>query len=149
MSEPIENLRVATKFWSATSSAHSAPSEATQPSYPFRLLRHFSSFKPQNSIEQHFQRVNMELCSRASPPWVSQLDEARHLSSDPPEGPNLVVSHRVTTVRRRALQYGLVQPGHPVYTDTPQANGTVSRLYSSTSRPVSTLSDENLDALLT
>ena len=115
---------------------------------------------------------------------VGQLDEARHLSSDPPDGPNLVVSRSVATggrprleidphflaqaldlrgtthlaavfncsartIRRRALRYGLAQPGHPVYVNTPQPDGTVTRSYSSTSRPVSTLTDEQLDTLLT
>jgi hypothetical protein len=52
------------------------------------------------------------------------------------------------TIRRRALEYGLVEPGVPVYTDTPQADGSVSRTYTSTSAPVSTISDEELDSLL-
>ena len=112
------------------------------------------------------------------------LPQARHLSSDPADGPNLVVSHRVATggrprveinpetlqaalqlrgpthlatlfncaprtIRRRALEYGLVQPGTAVYTDRPRANGDVVRTYSSTSRPVSILTDEGLDAYLT
>jgi hypothetical protein len=115
---------------------------------------------------------------------VSDLDEARHLSSDPPDAPNIVVSQRVSTggrprieidptflaqaldlhgtthlahvfncssrtVRRRALQYGLALPGAPVYTDTPNTNGTVVRTYTSTTRPLSTLTDEQLDGLLT
>ncbi|KAF7349147.1 hypothetical protein MVEN_01437000 [Mycena venus] len=53
------------------------------------------------------------------------------------------------TIRRRALDYGLVQPGVPVYTDMPQPDGTVVRSYTSTSPPVSPLSDDELDALLT
>ncbi|KAJ7165184.1 hypothetical protein C8R46DRAFT_862922, partial [Mycena filopes] len=51
------------------------------------------------------------------------------------------------TIRRRALAYGLAQPGEPVYTDTPQLDGTVARTYQSTSRPVSTLTDPELDGL--
>ncbi|KAJ6608778.1 hypothetical protein B0H10DRAFT_514434 [Mycena sp. CBHHK59/15] len=46
------------------------------------------------------------------------------------------------TIRRRALDYRLVEPGVPVYTDTPQPDGTVSRTYTSTSAPVSTITDE-------
>ncbi|KAJ7124393.1 hypothetical protein C8R44DRAFT_734882 [Mycena epipterygia] len=37
------------------------------------------------------------------------------------------------TIQHRALEYGLVQPGMPVYTDTPQPDGSVSRIYTSTS----------------
>ncbi|KAJ6479992.1 hypothetical protein C8R47DRAFT_1285349, partial [Mycena vitilis] len=53
------------------------------------------------------------------------------------------------TIRRRAIDYNLVQPGVPVYTDTPQADGTVSRTYTSTSAAVSPLTDDALDTLLT
>ncbi|KAF7377212.1 hypothetical protein MSAN_00140900 [Mycena sanguinolenta] len=52
------------------------------------------------------------------------------------------------TIRRRALEYGLVEPGAPVYTDAPQPDGTVSRTYTSTSAPVSTITDEELDSIL-
>ncbi|KAJ6580321.1 hypothetical protein B0H10DRAFT_2235346 [Mycena sp. CBHHK59/15] len=52
-------------------------------------------------------------------------------------------------IQRRALEYGLVQPGQPVYTDTPQADSTVSCTYTSTSALVSTLTDEELDSILT
>ncbi|KAK7034243.1 hypothetical protein R3P38DRAFT_2913557 [Favolaschia claudopus] len=52
------------------------------------------------------------------------------------------------TIRRRALEYGLVEPGEPVYTDTPQEDGSISRTYTSTSAPVSTISDDELDSLL-
>ncbi|KAF7341677.1 hypothetical protein MSAN_02066000 [Mycena sanguinolenta] len=53
------------------------------------------------------------------------------------------------TIRRRALEYGLVQPGQPVYRDVSQADGTIARTYTSTSAPVSSLTDEELDAFLT
>ncbi|KAJ7310755.1 hypothetical protein DFH08DRAFT_655757, partial [Mycena albidolilacea] len=114
---------------------------------------------------------------------VDALTEARHLSSDPPTGPTLVVTSRSSsggqprvdidphilsealdlrgpshleevfhvsarTIRRRALEYGLVEPGLPVYTDTLHADGTVLRTYTSTSVPVSTISDADLDSLL-
>ncbi|KAJ6477881.1 hypothetical protein C8R47DRAFT_984653 [Mycena vitilis] len=114
---------------------------------------------------------------------VSDLDEARHISSDPPDAPDLVVTRRVSTggrprieidpqflsqaldlrgtthlarvfncssrtVRRRALAYGLALPGAPVYTDTSRPDGTVARTYSSTTRAMSTLTDEQLDTLL-
>ncbi|KAF7366234.1 hypothetical protein MVEN_00500700 [Mycena venus] len=68
---------------------------------------------------------------------VEALNAARHESSDAPTGANLVVTWRTSTsVRPRvdidrnilaqALDYGLVQPGQSVYTDTPQPDGTVS-----------------------
>ncbi|KAF7364508.1 hypothetical protein MVEN_00319500 [Mycena venus] len=53
------------------------------------------------------------------------------------------------TVRRRLLHHGLSEPGQRVYNDTPHADGTIARSYTSTSRPVSTLTDSELDALLT
>lgn len=116
---------------------------------------------------------------------LALLEEARHLSSDPPTGARLIVttqvstggrprieidpaflSHALTlrgpthlraifggasarTIRRRALEYGLVEPGQPVYTDTPQPDGSVSRTYTSTSAPVSTITDDELDFMLT
>jgi hypothetical protein len=43
----------------------------------------------------------------------------------------------------------LVEPGARVYTDTTRTDGTVVRTYASTSRPVSTLTDEELDVLMT
>ncbi|KAF7354557.1 hypothetical protein MSAN_01368800 [Mycena sanguinolenta] len=52
------------------------------------------------------------------------------------------------TIRRRALEYGLVKLGAPVYTNTPQGDGTISRTYTSTSAPVSTITDDELDAIL-
>ncbi|KAJ7710327.1 hypothetical protein B0H17DRAFT_1223315 [Mycena rosella] len=45
------------------------------------------------------------------------------------------------TIRRRALEYGLVEPGAPVYTNTEQADGSTSRTYASTSAAVSTITD--------
>ena len=60
-----------------------------------------------------------------------------------------VFSVSARTIRRRALEYGLAQPGAPVYTDTSQQDGSTSRVYTSTSAAVSTLSDNALDTLLT
>lgn len=115
---------------------------------------------------------------------VQELDQARHLSSDPPDAPHVVVSQHVATggrprieinptflaqaldlrgshhlaqvfrcsprtVRRRALDYGLAQPGERVYTDTAQPDGTVARVYTSSTRQVSAITDAELDSLLT
>jgi hypothetical protein len=117
---------------------------------------------------------------------VSDLDQACHQSSDPPDAPTLIVSRTVPTgrrgrprveiepgflaqaldlrgpshlssvlhcssrtIRRRALEQGLVSPGHPVYTDHLLPDGTTARQYTSSTRLVSTLTDHQLDALVT
>lgn len=49
------------------------------------------------------------------------------------------------TVRRRALEHGLVAPGPPVRTSTVAADGTTTTTYASSSRPVSSMSDAELD----
>lgn len=59
-------------------------------------------------------------------------------------GPLLKCSSR--TVRRRALELGLVEPGHPVYADVDNGTGAVQRVWTSTTPPMSTLSDAELDA---
>ncbi|KAJ7894918.1 hypothetical protein B0H14DRAFT_2246371, partial [Mycena olivaceomarginata] len=114
---------------------------------------------------------------------VDAFTEARHLSSDPPTGPTLVVTSRSSsggwprvdidprilsealnlrgpsylqevfhvcaqTIRRRAFEYGLAEPRLPVSTDTLHADGTILHTYTSTSAPVSTISDADLDLLL-
>ncbi|KAJ6465464.1 hypothetical protein C8R45DRAFT_496141 [Mycena sanguinolenta] len=115
---------------------------------------------------------------------VEHLDEARHLSSDPPDAQHLVVSQRVSTggrprleidaqflaqaiqlrgpthlasvfnccsrtIRRCLLSYGLSEPGERVYTETQQPDGTLARSYRRARGQVSTLTDPDLDALLT
>ncbi|KAF8137869.1 hypothetical protein K438DRAFT_1996655 [Mycena galopus ATCC 62051] len=52
------------------------------------------------------------------------------------------------TIRRRALEYELVEPGAPLYTDTPEPDGTVSCTCTSPSVLVSTITDDELDAIL-
>lgn len=52
------------------------------------------------------------------------------------------------SVRRRALEYGLVAPGEPVYVQEQQPDGTVSRNYVSSRAATTQLSDQQLDALL-
>ncbi|KAF7343732.1 hypothetical protein MSAN_01953800 [Mycena sanguinolenta] len=102
---------------------------------------------------------------------VDALTDACHQSSDPPTAPALVVTTRTSTGGRprvdidrevlaealnlrgpthlrNVFHYGLVEPGAPVYTDTPQGDGTISRTYTSTSAPVSTITDDELDAIL-
>jgi hypothetical protein len=45
------------------------------------------------------------------------------------------------TVRRRALDYGLADPGAPCYQDIPQADGTTRRVWQSTGPPIAAISD--------
>ena len=52
------------------------------------------------------------------------------------------------TVHRRAVDYGLLEPGEPVYTDHLQPDGTIQRSYRSSTRPVSVLTDEQPDTLV-
>lgn len=50
------------------------------------------------------------------------------------------------SVRRRALELGLAQPSAPVRTTLNHDDGTTTVLHSSTSQPVSAMSDHDLDA---
>lgn len=52
------------------------------------------------------------------------------------------------TVRRRALAAGLATPAPPVYTDTVAADGSMTRTYTSSTRPVSVFTDEQLDTAI-
>lgn len=50
------------------------------------------------------------------------------------------------SVRRRAIDYGLVDRGMPVHTNILNDNGTTTNIHTSSSRPVSTMTDGELDA---
>lgn len=52
------------------------------------------------------------------------------------------------TIRRRALEQQLVQPGLPVLRDHVQADGHITTIHTSTTPPTSNLSDEELDTLV-
>jgi len=52
------------------------------------------------------------------------------------------------SVRRRALEQGLVEPGDPVYVDFVDSDGVVQRFYSSSTSSLSTLSDLELDEIM-
>lgn len=52
------------------------------------------------------------------------------------------------TVRRRALEQQLVEPGTPVFAQHVQPDGEIARIHTSTAAPTSNLSDEELDALV-
>ena len=49
------------------------------------------------------------------------------------------------TVRRSAIRHGLVPPGLPVFRHVEHADGTVSRVHTTATAPVSTLTDPQLD----
>jgi len=67
-----------------------------------------------------------------------------------PTGIAPVVGTAARTVRRRALEQGLVEPGPPVYVDTPDPNnpGAFIRRYTSSTPVVTTMTDEQLNALV-
>lgn len=52
------------------------------------------------------------------------------------------------TIRRRALEHGLVEPGDPVYVDYEQEDGNVLRIYRSSASASSNISDEELDQIM-
>lgn len=49
------------------------------------------------------------------------------------------------SVRRRAVEYGLVNPGPPVRQTREESDGTITQHYVSSTAPVSTLTDDELD----
>ena len=75
------------------------------------------------------------------------LSQALDLRGPSHLGPVFKCSAR--TIRRRALEHGLVVPGQPVYADEHQPDGTITRTFTSSTRPVSTITDEQLDSLMT
>ncbi|KAJ6605931.1 hypothetical protein B0H10DRAFT_2228794 [Mycena sp. CBHHK59/15] len=74
------------------------------------------------------------------------LGEALDLRGPTGIAPEIGVSTR--TVRRAALRAGLVQPGAPVFRSQINANGLVEHVHSSTTPPVSIISDAELDQLI-
>ena len=52
------------------------------------------------------------------------------------------------TVSRRAVEYGIRDPGVPVFQNVDHPDGTSSRIHQSSTAPVSTLSDQDLDAVV-
>lgn len=113
------------------------------------------------------------------------MDQARHESADPPDGPELVVVTRKSggrpgrprveidptflrealalrgpsglkpifscdarTVRRRALEYGIATPGTPVFVSQMQPDGGTNAVRSRSTRGISALTNDELDALL-
>lgn len=52
------------------------------------------------------------------------------------------------TVRRRALELGLVEPGPAIYTDHEAPDGSIERTYTSSTASASDISDNDLDTLV-
>jgi len=52
------------------------------------------------------------------------------------------------TVQWHALEYGLVEPGHPVYVEYQAEDGTIHRYYTSSTAPMSNIPDDELDNIL-
>jgi hypothetical protein len=52
------------------------------------------------------------------------------------------------TICRRALELGLVQSAEPVYVDYEHEDGSISRIYRSSSGALSDISDDELDSLM-
>lgn len=98
------------------------------PSHPlvvYSISSHGYAGRPRMDIDETFLAQALQL--------RSITDIARELHCAP------------RTVRRRAIEAGLRTPGDAVYQDVEADNGTVVRQYTSTTRPVSNLFDDELD----
>lgn len=115
---------------------------------------------------------------------ITCLDDAVHLSSDPPDAPPLQTSFlhhtgnpgrpslqippeilatalglrgtthlaqifdcSARTIRHRALDYGLAEPGPPVYVEYEHDDGLTYRFYTSSTGATSDISDDELDII--
>lgn len=74
------------------------------------------------------------------------LQEALDLRGPTHIAPTLGCCSR--TVRRRALDAGLVQPAAPVFVHHHQPDGVVTRTHTSTTRPVASINDDELDTFI-
>ena len=52
------------------------------------------------------------------------------------------------TIRRRILEQGLAEPGEPVYVDYEQPDGSITRVFRSSTGALSDLSDQELDDIV-
>jgi hypothetical protein len=59
-----------------------------------------------------------------------------------------IVGCSARTIRRRALEQGLVEPGLPVHSITVASDGSLTRIHASAIPPTADLTDEQLDALI-
>lgn len=103
------------------------------------------SMDPPSSI--NLQVTTLDRTGRPGRPRISIdqgfLQQALAIRGPYTIGPLLNCHPR--TVRRRALELGLAAPGHPVYAKVQDAEGQVQTLWTSTTPPMSTLSDNDLD----
>lgn len=74
------------------------------------------------------------------------LDQAMALRGPHKIGPLLNCHPR--TVRRRALEFNMVEPGEPVKKTVVQPNGEVHTIWTSTTPAMSTLGDDDLDRIM-
>ena len=80
-----------------------------------------------------------------NPEWLATALEIR----GGPSSLGAVFNCAPRTVRRRALELGLVEPGPPVYVDYTDPDGNVTRIYRSSTRATTDISDGELDELMT
>ncbi|TCD62111.1 hypothetical protein EIP91_007465 [Steccherinum ochraceum] len=93
--------------------------------------------RPRKRLERGFLRQALEL---RGPVGIARgINEAASAN-----GTNVFASAR--TVRREALRNHFVEPGEPVHSTETHADGSTTHTYTSTTAPVSTLSDDELDA---
>ena len=139
-----------------------------------RILQHAASFPPEElavlrkSIEDMVTALDQATFNSSDIPDAPPLVVAHHVRQrrgrprihiEPqflqmalelrgPTGIAPVLNCSARTIRRRALEANLAQPGAPVVSDTVQADGSIVRQYRSSTRPVSTLTDEELDHII-
>lgn len=103
------------------------PPDTTQPSV-VTLAHSGKAGRPRIEIDQNF------------------LEQALALRGPHTIGPLLGCHPR--TVRRRALEYQMVEPAEPVKSQIVEADGGVTTVWTSTTPPMATLGDEELDRLM-
>ncbi|KAJ7689264.1 hypothetical protein B0H17DRAFT_1202388 [Mycena rosella] len=104
MSEPIQNLRAAYHILERNiiRALRTQRGDATQLSLQVtEALRLLQAAEPHRTA---FPPTEYAMLQQSITVMVQQLDEARHLSSDSPEGPNLVVAHRASTGGRPRIE---------------------------------------------
>lgn len=94
--------------------------------------------------------VLLDYTGRAGRPKIiinpELLAAGMSVSGPTPMGHLLNVSSR--TVRRRALEAGLVEAGDPVYQEHTNNDGEIERVYTSSTGPQTTMSDDELDSMM-
>ena len=141
----------------------------------FNLVKHASiiSLEEIITIESNLQSMisHLDAASHisADPPDPGRIETTRLIYSGRPGRPRIEINPDLLaaslrlrgtthlapvfntcarTVRRRALEYGIVEPGPPVYIDYEAEDGSTFRVYSSSTASMSNLSDNDLDAIM-